>query len=52
MLVPTPATGKDVEVLSRPRNEWVLAVRRPIVVGGKAVGATFGIGITLEGSAE
>ncbi|MFO0970366.1 MAG: hypothetical protein U0793_32860 [Gemmataceae bacterium] len=52
MLVPTPAKGKDAEVVARPRNEWVLNVRRPITSGGKKADATFAIGLTLEGHAE
>jgi len=52
MLVPTPAKGKDTELVSRPRGQWVLAVRRPIVAGGKKTGSNLGIGITVEGHAS
>lgn len=52
MLVPTPAKGKEAEIVNRVRKEWVVNVRRPLTAGGKDTGAVFGIGLTLEGHAE
>lgn len=48
-LVPTPAKGKEVELVTRPRGQWVVNVRRDIAVGGKKTGTVLGIGLTLEG---
>ena len=41
----------DVEIVARPRNNFVLNVRREVTSAGKKAGP-FAVGITIEGHAE
>lgn len=49
MLWPSSKATKEPELAARPKNHWVLTSSCPLVVGGKATGATIGVGITLVG---
>ncbi len=51
MLFPTPKPGEAPELVAKPRNHWVLNLKRPATIEGKLVGV-LGIGLTLVGAAE
>jgi hypothetical protein len=49
MLWPSSKATKEPVLAAHPKNHWVLTATRPLVVNGKATGATIGVGITLVG---
>jgi hypothetical protein len=49
MLWPNPTPGKEPDLAARPKNHWVLNSKCNLIVGGKAAGASIGIGLTLVG---
>jgi len=52
MLFPISKPGAAPEILAKPRNHQVLAVKADTVVDGKATGFPLGIGLTIVGSAD
>jgi hypothetical protein len=48
MLVPS-RPGKAAEVVARPKEQWMVAAKAPLVAGGKATGVYLGIGLNLVG---
>jgi hypothetical protein len=49
MMWPNAKPGKEPDLVSRPKNHWVLNSKCNLVVGGKATGTSIGIGVTLVG---
>jgi len=52
MLSPNATPGAKAEIASRPKNHWVINTKGDLVVGGKKVGASFGIGLNVVGHAD
>ena len=52
MLAPNATPGKKPDIAARPKNHWVINTKGEIVVAGKKVGASFGIGLNVVGHAD
>jgi hypothetical protein len=49
MLWPNYKSGKEPDLVSRPKNHWVMNTKVNLTIDGKATDATIGIGLTLIG---
>ena len=45
MLWPNTKPAKEPELAARPKNHWVLNTKANLIIDGKAVGASLGIGL-------
>lgn len=52
MLAPNATPAAKPDIAARPKNHWVINTKGDIVVGGKKVGASFGIGLNVVGHAD
>jgi hypothetical protein len=52
MLAPNATPAAKPDIASRPKNHWVINTKGDMVVGGKKVGAAFGIGLNVVGHAD